>query len=48
MAAAAAREVSDGSIVTCSFPCQQSKTDQQMPFRSRWSSSTSSRIASGS
>ena len=27
---------------------QQSKTDQQMGFRSRWSSSTSSRIAAGS
>ena len=27
---------------------QQSKTDQQMSFRNRWSSSTSSRIASGS
>jgi len=27
---------------------QQSNTDQQMSFRSRWSSSTSSRIASGS
>jgi Ribosomal protein L11 methyltransferase (PrmA) len=29
-------------------PAQQSKTDQQMSFRNRWSSSTSSRIASGS
>ena len=28
--------------------CQQSNTDQQMSFRIRWSSSTSSRIASGS
>jgi hypothetical protein len=27
---------------------QHSNTDQQMPFRNRWSSSTSSRIASGS
>ena len=27
---------------------QQSNTDQQMSFRNRWSSSTSSRIASGS
>jgi hypothetical protein len=29
-------------------PAQQSNTDQQMSFRNRWSSSTSSRIASGS
>ena len=29
-------------------PVQQSNTDQQMSFRNRWSSSTSSRIASGS
>jgi hypothetical protein len=29
-------------------PAQQSKTDQQMSFRNRWSSNTSSRIASGS
>jgi hypothetical protein len=27
--------------------CQQSNTDQQMSFLSRWSSRTSSRIASG-
>src|SRR5262249_15991038 len=30
------------------MPSQQSNTDQQMSLRSRWSSSTSSRIASGS
>jgi hypothetical protein len=29
-------------------PAQQSNADQQMSFRNRWSSSTSSRIASGS
>ncbi len=32
----------------CKVRLQQSNTDQQMSLRSRWSSSTSSRIASGS
>jgi hypothetical protein len=35
----------NAGVPTCA---QHSNTDQQMSFRNRWSSSTSSRIASGS
>jgi hypothetical protein len=38
----------DRSAVQTSHPSQKSKTDQQISFRSRWSSKTSSRTASGS
>ena len=37
-----------GGLAAPRLPAQQSNTDQQMSFRNRWSSSTSSRIASGS
>jgi D-arabinose 1-dehydrogenase-like Zn-dependent alcohol dehydrogenase len=39
---------STGVVLAPTTRAQQSNTDQQMSFRNRWSSSTSSRIASGS
>jgi hypothetical protein len=42
------RSMGLGAVLAPPTRAQQSNTDQQMSFRNRWSSSTSSRIASGS